>query len=113
MTWPMVRKTAADRAAASLPDPEAARKTFGWADARVMLDGLPGRCARHCTQHRDDVEFWLTAVMPSAAIIAENTTVAASPATAPAAILFMVLPFDCPEDQRRGCSLRSIERISA
>jgi acetyl-CoA synthetase len=42
MTWPTITKDAATRAAATLPDLEAARRTFRWEDARAMLDGLPG-----------------------------------------------------------------------
>ena len=41
MAWPVITKDAAARAAASLPDPEAARRAFAWTDARAMLGGLP------------------------------------------------------------------------
>ena len=40
MTWPTIPKDDATRAAANLTD--AVRARFSWADARDMLDGLPG-----------------------------------------------------------------------
>ena len=40
MTWPIIPKDDATRAAANLTD--AVRAGFGWDDARDMLDGLPG-----------------------------------------------------------------------
>jgi acetyl-CoA synthetase len=42
MGWEIIRKTAAERAGATMPDPEATRAAFTWDDARAMLDGLPG-----------------------------------------------------------------------
>ncbi len=41
MTWETIAKTDAERRAAVLPDPDRYRKTFGWDEARAMLDGLP------------------------------------------------------------------------
>ncbi len=41
MTWPTIRKSDDIRANAALPDPDAARASFTWDDARAMLDGLP------------------------------------------------------------------------
>ncbi len=42
MGWDTIRKDEAARAAAAMPDPEATRAGFRWADARAALDGLPG-----------------------------------------------------------------------
>lgn len=42
VVWETIKKSAADKANASLPDPDAARKTFTWQEARESLDGLPG-----------------------------------------------------------------------
>jgi acetyl-CoA synthetase len=42
MAWDMILKSAAERAAAMLPDPEAAARDFTWEEARGWLDGLPG-----------------------------------------------------------------------
>jgi acetyl-CoA synthetase len=42
MTWEVIRKSAAERSAAVLPDPEAAARAFAWDEARGWLDGLPG-----------------------------------------------------------------------
>ncbi|MEQ8402600.1 MAG: acetate--CoA ligase [Roseitalea porphyridii] len=36
-----IAKSAADRAGATLPDPDAARATFSWDEARALVDGLP------------------------------------------------------------------------
>ena len=41
MASKIIRKTAAERASATMPDPDAMRATFTWSDARAMLDGLP------------------------------------------------------------------------
>jgi len=38
----IIRKDDADRAAAALADPDAARASFDWQDARALLTGLPG-----------------------------------------------------------------------
>lgn len=40
MTWETIRKPAAEKAAANLSDGD--RSTWGWDDARALLDGLPG-----------------------------------------------------------------------
>lgn len=42
MSWPVIRKSAADRAAANLKDYEAETNAFTWATARAELAGLPG-----------------------------------------------------------------------
>jgi acetyl-CoA synthetase len=42
MAWDLIRKSAAERAAATLPDPAAAARDFTWEEARGWLDGLPG-----------------------------------------------------------------------
>lgn len=42
MDWPIIRAGAASRARANLPDPDAARRSFAWDDARARLSGLPG-----------------------------------------------------------------------
>ena len=42
MGWGTIRKAAAERASAAMPDPDALRARFTWDDARAMLDGLPG-----------------------------------------------------------------------
>jgi acetyl-CoA synthetase len=42
MAWDVIRKSAAERAAATLPDPAAAARDFTWEEARGWLDGLPG-----------------------------------------------------------------------
>ncbi|MGR3322992.1 MAG: acetate--CoA ligase [Pseudooceanicola sp.] len=42
MPFETIVKTDADRAAAAMPDPDAARRDFSWDDARAALDGLPG-----------------------------------------------------------------------
>jgi acetyl-CoA synthetase len=42
MAWEIIKKTEAERRSATLPDPEAARRSFHWETARGMLDGLPG-----------------------------------------------------------------------
>ncbi len=42
MRWAQLPKTDAERAAAAMPDPEAARRSFDWAAARARLAGLPG-----------------------------------------------------------------------
>ena len=41
MGWDTIRKAEADRACAAMPDPDAMRAGFSWADARAALDGLP------------------------------------------------------------------------
>ena len=42
MTWSVIRKSAADRAAANLKDYDAEAAAFDWASARAELAGLPG-----------------------------------------------------------------------
>jgi acetyl-CoA synthetase len=42
MDWDIIRKTAADRDEAILPDTAEARAAFTWEAARATLDGLPG-----------------------------------------------------------------------
>jgi acetyl-CoA synthetase len=42
MAWDMILKSAAERAAAMLPDPKVAARDFTWEEARGWLDGLPG-----------------------------------------------------------------------
>ncbi|MDP3658280.1 MAG: acetate--CoA ligase [Brevundimonas sp.] len=42
MSWPVIRKSAADRAAANLKDYAAEAAAFVWATARAELAGLPG-----------------------------------------------------------------------
>jgi acetyl-CoA synthetase len=42
MTWEQIRKRAEDRVGTNLPDYEECAKTFSWAQARGLLDGLPG-----------------------------------------------------------------------
>jgi acetyl-CoA synthetase len=42
MNWEPIRKTHADREAATMADPEALRRSFRWDDARRWLEGLPG-----------------------------------------------------------------------
>ena len=41
MAWATIHKSEADRRLSALPDPVAARLSFGWDQARVALDGLP------------------------------------------------------------------------
>jgi acetyl-CoA synthetase len=41
MGWDTIRKAQAERASATMPDPDALRARFTWADARASLDGLP------------------------------------------------------------------------
>ncbi|MBW6505132.1 MAG: acetate--CoA ligase [Rhodobacteraceae bacterium] len=41
MAWGAIRKPAAERRKAAMPDPDAARKGFSWQSAAVLLDGLP------------------------------------------------------------------------
>ena len=42
MAWERIRKRPEDCAGANLPDYEECAKTFSWAQARGLLDGLPG-----------------------------------------------------------------------
>jgi len=42
MAWERIRKLAEDRAGANLTDYEECARTFSWAQARGLLDGLPG-----------------------------------------------------------------------
>ncbi len=42
MSWPVIRKSAAERAGANLKDYEAEAAAFDWAAARAELSGLPG-----------------------------------------------------------------------
>jgi acetyl-CoA synthetase len=42
MAYADIHKTDADRAAAAMPDSDAAPRAFRWEDARARLDGLPG-----------------------------------------------------------------------
>ena len=42
VAWDVIRKPGETRRASNLPDYEAARRQFSWAEARRMLDGLPG-----------------------------------------------------------------------
>lgn len=42
MEWERIRKRPEDRLGANLPDYDEAARTFSWAQARALLDGLPG-----------------------------------------------------------------------
>jgi acetyl-CoA synthetase len=42
MEWERIRKRPEDRAGANLPDYDEYARTFSWAQARALLDGLPG-----------------------------------------------------------------------
>ena len=42
MEWERIRKRPEDCAGANLPDYEECARTFSWAQARALLDGLPG-----------------------------------------------------------------------
>lgn len=42
MEWERIRKRPEDRVGANLADYEASTRAFSWAQARAMLDGLPG-----------------------------------------------------------------------
>ena len=43
MKWERIRKRPEDCAGANLADYERSASTFSWAQARALLDGLPGR----------------------------------------------------------------------